>query len=234
MQLRKTRKIKINNMAKKYSSSTKGQGAIIIIAALVALVIFIVKIILVLLPFIVAVFLGYKYFQWQNTRLLVYDNNWHRFYHEELKFKIHLWASILTVASGLIIAFFRPWAGIPISLVGILTFPKIQQILTQKLNGRYNNWTKGTVIASLLTVSIAANCVYSAALEKIKTEQAKIEKAKTDELERINKENQIRIDSTNYFVKLASNNIKDKKYNSAEVYLQRATNLDPENQDIAY
>ncbi|MDX1911623.1 MAG: hypothetical protein SFV22_09080 [Saprospiraceae bacterium] len=224
-------------MARRYrskSSGGKGQGAILLIATLVAVIIFIIKIILVLLPFLVVGFLGYKYYQWQKARLLVYDNNWNRFYHEELKFKLQLWGSIFAIIIGLIIAFVRPWAGFPISLAGVLTFPNVQQWLAQKLNDKYNNWTKWTAIASLLTISLAANGVYSDISAKRVAEQTKIEKAKADELERLRQEKQIKIDSATYFVQIASKNIKDKKYNNADENLRKATILDPENQNVAY
>lgn len=224
-------------MARRYrskNSGSKGQGAIILIAAIVAIVIFIIKIILVLLPFIIVGFIGYKYFRWQKARLLVYDNDWNRFYQEELRFKLHLWASNTAIVIGSIVAFVRPWVGIPITLVGLLTLPKVQNWLSQKLNEKYDIWTKGTVIASLLTVSFAANGVYSDISDKKIAEQAQIEKIKSDELERINREKQTRIDSANYYVQLASKNIKDKNHKIAEDNLNKAINLDPENQEVIY
>jgi tetratricopeptide (TPR) repeat protein len=216
------------------NSESKGQCSVIIIAALVVLALFIIKIILVLLPFAVIGFIAYKYFQWQKARLLVYDNDWNKFYQEELKFKIHLWGSISALLLGSVIASLRPWVGIPIILVGLLTFPNIQNWLSQKFNEKYNIWTKGTVIASLLTFSFAANGVYSDISDKRNAEQARIEKIKSDEIERVNKEKQILVDSANHLVQIASNNIKAKKYNIAEDILKKAILLDPENQNAIY
>jgi hypothetical protein len=165
---------------------------------------------------------------------LAYDNDWNRFYQEELKFKLHFWASSAVIVIGSTLAFVRPWVGTPIMLVGLLTHPKVQNWLSQKLNKKYDTWTKGTVIASLLTVSFAANGVYSDNSNKKIAEQAQIEKIKTDETERINREKQIRIDSVNYYVQLASQNIKDKKHKAAEDNLQKAYDINPESQEIIY
>lgn len=81
--------------------SKKSDGAIGWLALIIGAIVILVKIILVLLPFILIGGGVYYYFKWQNKKLAEYDNDWKLFYHNELKRKLKIVAIVVPISIGI-------------------------------------------------------------------------------------------------------------------------------------
>lgn len=209
-------------MARYNRRSGKGDAKSFLLLVALILVVLLIKVILVLLAGVLTGFALRYYYKWHLRRLAYYNNDPKLFWHSELKIVFSKVLSVLLIAIGLSLLFFKFWNGVALLSLGVYLYPAVQKRIAERL-GLHYSYRSNMVAVGLVSLLLLTNYSYDAGQSDGQRSEDRANEIKQQALVASQKRSaSLLVDSARQF-------LNQKSYKKALATIDRSLELAPGN-----